>query len=208
MRDTRTAFVLISHDRAFLRALSKATLWIDRGAGAPPRSRVRRVRGLARNRLGRGRRGPPQAGPQDQGRGEMGRRRASAPGASATRAGSARLPALRAERSRADPPAGHGGDGTRQPGRQSGKRVIEAKGLTKRFGDKTIVQDFDLRVLRGDRVAFVGPNGVGKTTLLKMLTGETRAGCGHRHAGHQPGDRGLRPDPRAARSRMPACGTT
>ena len=35
-----------------------------------------------------------------------------------------------------------------------------------------ICADFDLRVLRGDRVAFVGPNGVGKTTLLKMLVGE------------------------------------
>ena len=56
----------------------------------------------------------------------------------------------------------------------SGKRVIEAKGVTKTFGDKTIVQNFDLRVLRGDRVAFVGPNGVGKTTLLKMLLGKRR----------------------------------
>jgi ATP-binding cassette subfamily F protein uup len=59
-----------------------------------------------------------------------------------------------------------------EAGTQSGKRVIEAKGLFKSFGGLNIVQDFNLRVLRGDRVAFVGPNGVGKTTLLKMLTGE------------------------------------
>jgi len=59
-----------------------------------------------------------------------------------------------------------------EAGTQSGKRVIEARGLCKSFGGLTIVRDFNLRVLRGDRVAFVGPNGVGKTTLLKMLTGE------------------------------------
>jgi len=59
-----------------------------------------------------------------------------------------------------------------ESGPVSGKRVIEAVGLSKGFGDKTIVRGFDLRVQRGDRVAFVGPNGVGKTTLLKLLTGE------------------------------------
>ena len=56
--------------------------------------------------------------------------------------------------------------------------MIEATGIAKIFGDKTIVQDFDLRVLRGDRVAFVGPNGVGKTTLLKMLIGELAPDAG------------------------------
>ena len=57
-------------------------------------------------------------------------------------------------------------------GQQSGKRVIDAKGISKTFGDRTLLNPFDLRVLRGDRVAFVGPNGAGKTTLIKMLTGE------------------------------------
>jgi ATP-binding cassette subfamily F protein uup len=65
-----------------------------------------------------------------------------------------------------------------EAGPQSGKRVIEAKGISKRFGDLVILQDFDLRVLRGDRVAFVGPNGVGKTTLLKILTGEVAPDAG------------------------------
>ena len=59
-----------------------------------------------------------------------------------------------------------------ESGNTSGKRVVEVKGISKVFGEKAIVKNFDLRVLRGDRVAFVGPNGVGKTTLLKMLTGE------------------------------------
>jgi ATP-binding cassette subfamily F protein uup len=54
----------------------------------------------------------------------------------------------------------------------SGKRVIEAKGLSKAFGDKVILKDFSTRILRGDRVAVVGANGAGKTTLIKMLLGE------------------------------------
>ena len=63
-------------------------------------------------------------------------------------------------------------------GQTSGKLVIEAKGISKAFGDRVILKPFDLKVLRGDRVAFVGPNGVGKTTLLKMLTGEVAPDSG------------------------------
>ena len=57
-------------------------------------------------------------------------------------------------------------------GSTSGKKVVEAFGLTKAFDNKSIVQRFDLTVQRGDRIAFVGPNGVGKTTLIKMLLGQ------------------------------------
>jgi ATP-binding cassette subfamily F protein uup len=57
-------------------------------------------------------------------------------------------------------------------GSTSGKKVVEAFGLFKSFGDKPIVQGLDLTVQRGDRIAFVGPNGVGKTTLIKMLLGQ------------------------------------
>ncbi|PHY22819.1 ABC-F family ATP-binding cassette domain-containing protein [Caulobacter sp. BP25] len=60
----------------------------------------------------------------------------------------------------------------------SGKRVIEAKGVTKRFGERTIVEDFSTRILRGDRVALVGPNGAGKTTLVKLLLGELALDAG------------------------------
>jgi ATP-binding cassette subfamily F protein uup len=57
-------------------------------------------------------------------------------------------------------------------GSTSGKKVMETTGLTKSFDGKQIVKDFELTVQRGDRVAFVGPNGVGKTTLIKMLLGQ------------------------------------
>ena len=59
-----------------------------------------------------------------------------------------------------------------EAGPQSGRKVIEARGIAKSYDGRVILKPFDLRVLRGDRVAFVGPNGVGKTTLLNMLTGE------------------------------------
>ncbi|MEO1687327.1 MAG: ATP-binding cassette domain-containing protein, partial [Pseudomonadota bacterium] len=57
-------------------------------------------------------------------------------------------------------------------GPASGRRVMEAEGVSKRFGDREICRDLSLRVMRGDRVAFVGPNGIGKTTLIKLLMGE------------------------------------
>ncbi|MEY8840010.1 ATP-binding cassette domain-containing protein, partial [Cribrihabitans sp. XS_ASV171] len=65
-----------------------------------------------------------------------------------------------------------------ESGPKSGKKVIEATGLAKAFDGKTILRKLDLLVQRGDRVAFVGPNGVGKTTVLKMLLGEVQPDAG------------------------------
>ena len=52
------------------------------------------------------------------------------------------------------------------------KMVIEAERVAKRYGERAIVKDFSLRIQRGDRIGVVGANGTGKTTLLKLLTGE------------------------------------
>jgi ATP-binding cassette subfamily F protein uup len=52
------------------------------------------------------------------------------------------------------------------------KTVIEAEGVVKSFGGRTIIRDFSLKIQRGDRIGVVGANGTGKTTLLKLLTGE------------------------------------
>nr|WP_294867417.1 ATP-binding cassette domain-containing protein [uncultured Pseudogulbenkiania sp.] len=57
-------------------------------------------------------------------------------------------------------------------GERSGKLVAELEHVSKRFGDKVIVRDFTTRILRGDKIGLIGPNGVGKTTLLKMILGE------------------------------------
>jgi ATP-binding cassette subfamily F protein uup len=60
----------------------------------------------------------------------------------------------------------------------SGKRVAEAKHLSKAFGERVILKDFSTRILRGDRVAIVGPNGAGKTTMVKLLLGELAPDAG------------------------------
>ena len=56
--------------------------------------------------------------------------------------------------------------------KESGRKVLEAKNISHSFGDDTLLSDFSLRVMRGDRIGLVGNNGVGKTTLLKILLGE------------------------------------
>lgn len=57
-------------------------------------------------------------------------------------------------------------------GERSGKLVAELIDVSKRYGDKVIVKDFTDTILRGDKVGFIGPNGVGKTTLLRLILGE------------------------------------
>jgi len=56
--------------------------------------------------------------------------------------------------------------------------VVEVDGLTKRFGERTVVQNVDLRVPRGSAFGYLGPNGAGKTTLIRMLLGLTPASSG------------------------------
>ena len=173
---TRTAFVLISHDRAFLRALSRATLWIDRGE---VRRREAGFEGFEDWR-------ETVWAEEDEARHKLDRKikheaKWAVEGISARRKRNmGRVRAL--QQLRADRAAQIRRQGTAafalDSGPVSGKKVIEAEGLTKRYGDKRIITDFSLRVLRGDRVAFVGPNGVGKTTLLKMLTGEVQPDAG------------------------------
>ncbi|WP_133650714.1 ATP-binding cassette domain-containing protein [Paraburkholderia flava] len=57
-------------------------------------------------------------------------------------------------------------------GEKSGKIVAELTEVTKRYGARTVVDEFSATVMRGDKIGFVGPNGAGKTTLLKLILGE------------------------------------
>ncbi|MBU2958565.1 ATP-binding cassette domain-containing protein [Paracoccus sp. 1_MG-2023] len=170
LSQTRAGYVLISHDRAFLRRLTRATLWIDRGE-------VRRQeRGFEHFEDWR----EATWSAEDDARHKLDRKikaeaRWAVEGISARRKrnqGRVRaLAALRDERSSQIRRQGTAAMAL-ESGPASGKKVIDVRGISKTFGDRVILRPFDLLINRGDRIAFVGPNGAGKTTLIKMLTGE------------------------------------
>lgn len=56
--------------------------------------------------------------------------------------------------------------------KQSGQLVIDVDRVSQHYGDKTIIKDFSMRIMRGDRIGLLGPNGIGKTTLLNILLGK------------------------------------
>ncbi|WP_299280632.1 ATP-binding cassette domain-containing protein [uncultured Tateyamaria sp.] len=170
LKTTRAGFVLISHDRAFLRELTRATLWIDRGM-------VRRQeKGFDAFEAWR----DTTWEEEDTQRHKLNRKikaeaRWAVEGISARRKrnqGRVRaLQELRAERASQIKRQGTAAMAF-GAGQKSGRKVIEAKDISKAFGEKVIAQPFSLTVQRGDRIAFVGPNGVGKTTILNILTGQ------------------------------------
>ncbi|XDA99573.1 ATP-binding cassette domain-containing protein [Sulfitobacter sp. LCG007] len=169
LSSSRKAFVIISHDRAFLRNLTRATLWIDRGT---VRRQEKGFGGFEewRDRIWE---------EEDQQRHKLDRKikaeaRWAVEGISARRKrNQGRVRALQDLRSERASQIRRQGTAAMEleAGAKSGKKVIEAKEIAKAFGDNTILRPFSLTVQRGDRIALVGPNGVGKTTLLNMLIG-------------------------------------
>jgi ATP-binding cassette ChvD family protein len=69
------------------------------------------------------------------------------------------------------------------PGPRLGDLVIEASHLSKRFGDKLLIEDLSFNLPRGGIVGVIGPNGAGKTTLFRMLTGSEQADSGELRIG-------------------------
>ncbi|HEY0919920.1 ABC-F family ATP-binding cassette domain-containing protein, partial [Devosia sp.] len=166
----RSAFVIISHDRRFLADLTRATVWLDRGATRRLdqgfaafegwRDSVLEEEELARHKLDR------QIVREEHWLtyGVTARRKRNV-------GRLARLADLRRERREQRRAAGTVTLAVSEA-ESSGRMVVEAESIGKRFGDRDIVKDFSVRVLRGDRVGIVGANGAGKTTLIRMLTGE------------------------------------
>lgn len=176
LQQSRKGFVLISHDRAFLRRLTRATLWIDRGmvrrqeqgfdAFEAWRDAVWEEEDTQRHKLNRKIKAEARwavEGISARRKRNQGRVRA--------------LQELRAERAAQISRQGTAAMAL-DAGPKSGRKVIEAREITKTFGDKVILKPFSLTVQRGDRIAFVGPNGVGKTTLLNLLIGREKPDSG------------------------------
>ncbi len=170
LANARFGLVVISHDRAFLSRVTNATLWLDRGrllrhdAGFSDFERwseeileresveAAKLDKLIAQETVWSHQGITARRKRNQGR-------------------LRRLYDLRADRQRRAKASGSvkldaAGAGT------SGRLVIEAEDIVKRYGERSVIDGFSTRILRGDRVGLIGPNGAGKTTLLRMLIGE------------------------------------
>lgn len=168
IRDFRGAVILISHDRMFLSNVSKTTFWLDRGI-------------LRRNNKGfkffdewqdlvinqeiieqkyLNKRIEEETewlhkGVTARRKRNQGRLR--------------RLHQLRVERKEQIKQIGNVNLNVEE-GEMRSKLVIEAKHISKAFGERVIVNDFSTRIIKGNKIGIVGPNGSGKTTLIKLLT--------------------------------------
>jgi ATPase subunit of ABC transporter with duplicated ATPase domains len=71
------------------------------------------------------------------------------------------------------------------PSRQSGRDVLEIEGVSKAYGAKEVLRGVSMLVRRGERVAIIGPNGLGKSTLVKIATGNLEADAGRVKWGHE-----------------------
>ncbi|WP_332811519.1 ABC-F family ATP-binding cassette domain-containing protein [Sphingomonas sp.] len=164
------AFVVISHDRTFLTRLTRSTVWLDRGALRRAEigyggfdawtEKVYEEEARAAEKLDAKlkielhwlQRGVTARRRRNQGR-------------------LAKLQQMRAARAAMLGPAGTAKLGLENDDVKT-KMVIDAAKVSKRYGERTIIKDFSLRIQRGDRIGIVGANGTGKTTLLRLLTGE------------------------------------
>jgi ATP-binding cassette subfamily F protein uup len=172
----RSALVLISHDRRFLSHLSRSTAWLDRG-------RIKQIdRGFASFESWRDEVLAEEERDQHKldrkivdeehwlRHGVSGRRKRNVKRL-------ANLHALRDQRRNYRGTAGTASLAAAEA-EQSGRLVIEAKGVSKAYGERRIVENFSTRIQRGDRLGIIGPNGAGKTTLVDLLTGVTEPDSG------------------------------
>ena len=170
LRQFSGAFVVISHDRMFLSRLTRSTLWLDRGmvrradvgfggfeawqekAEEEEAKAAERLDAKLKLELHWLQRGVTARRRRNQGR-------------------LRKLQEMRAQRRAMTGPQGVANLSLNES-EQKSKTVIDAQNVTIAFGERTILKNLNLKIQKGDRIGIVGPNGVGKTTLLKLLTGE------------------------------------
>ncbi|HEX7919427.1 MAG TPA: ABC-F family ATP-binding cassette domain-containing protein, partial [Bradyrhizobium sp.] len=169
LESRRCALVLISHDRRFLTNLSRTTAWLDRG-------QIRQIeRGFGAFEAWR----DEVLAEEEREQHKLDRKIVNEEhwlryGVSGRRKRNVkRLGNLFALRDQRRDYRGATGNATlaAAEAEKSGRLVIEAKTITKAYGERTIVDTFSTRIQRGDRVGIVGPNGAGKTTLVHLLIG-------------------------------------
>ncbi|WP_375650629.1 ABC-F family ATP-binding cassette domain-containing protein [Bartonella sp. OT172YNZD] len=172
----RSAIVVISHDRRFLENVTRSTVWLDRGTTKRLekrfsefeswRDKALQEEAIEQHKLGR------QIAREEQWLryGVSARRKRNV----------RRLGELKNLRQRHQTYKGQPGNAllTAAKSHDSGQLVLEAKKISKFYGDRIIVKDFSLRIQRGDRIGLVGPNGIGKTTLLSALIGQEAVDSG------------------------------
>lgn len=166
----RSAMVIISHDRRFLQNLSRNTVWLDRG-------RSRRLdQGFAAFEAWR----DLQIEQEEIEAHKLDRQIAREEdwvryGVTARRKRNVRrmadLADLREKRSTARKLTGDVKMAASEAD-QSGEQVVVLDHVGKSYGDRTIVKDLSMRIMRRDRIGIVGANGAGKTTLINLMTGE------------------------------------
>ncbi|MBI0020548.1 ATP-binding cassette domain-containing protein [Bartonella sp. W8097] len=169
LKTIRSSIVLISHDRRFLENVSQSTIWLDRG------QTKRLGKGFAffeewRDKLLE----EEEIEQQKLGRQIVREEHWLRYGVTARRKRNVRrLDELQKLRQKYKSYRGPQGNAVMElsDSQESGKLVIEAKNISKAYGEQVLVDHFSTRIHRGDRVGLVGPNGIGKTTLLSMLSG-------------------------------------
>ena len=169
LQQSRAAMVIISHDRRFLETLSRITVWLDRG-------RARRVE-LPFGKFEAWR--DQELADEEMQLHKLDRKIVAEEhwvhgGVTGRRKRNVRRMAELAKmrQARRDHRAVQGNASLSvAEAETSSTLVLEAKDVSKSFGDRPIVSNVSLRLMRGDRLGIVGPNGSGKTTLISLLTG-------------------------------------
>jgi ABC transport system ATP-binding/permease protein len=170
LQDYRGAVVVITHDRSFLQAVANRILELDRGTLRVWQHDYRRFLEFRDQQLDA----------EAKTNMEFDKKLAQEEvwirqGVKARRTrNEGRVRALEAMRNEFNARRNVEGKATMQlnSGEQSGKIVMELENITHNFGNRTVIRNFSTKVMRGDKIGLLGPNGTGKTTLLKILLGQ------------------------------------